>query len=384
MAKLPGLKDQLHTLIGLPSISSCSPDFDQSNRAVIDQLAEWLNELGFQCQVLSLSTNPQKANLVATLGSGPGGLVLSGHTDTVPYDQGQWQSDPFKLTEREQRFYGLGSSDMKSFFALAIEAIRQLDGASLKRPLILLATADEESSMQGARDLATYGGPNARYAIIGEPTSLQPIRMHKGFLSDKLTVHGRSAHSSNPALGSSAIDAMHEVIAELLSFRRQLVSNYQRADFEVDIPTMNLGCLHGGDNPNRICNSCELQFDLRCLPEMSNAELRANIAGRIEQVARRTQTTIDYEPLQLGTEPFEQAADSEIVRVAEQLTGQAAGNVAFATEAPFLQQMGMETIVLGPGSINQAHQPDEYIELQQIKPCVTLLGRFIEHFCVKP
>ncbi len=382
MAKLPALEQQLKTLIGLPSISSCSAQHDQSNLAVIDQLASWLNELGFNCEILPLSDKPSKANLIATLGTGSGGLVLSGHTDTVPYDDGKWQSDPFSLSERDNRFYGLGTSDMKGFFAVAIEAIRQYSAKDLKQPIILLATADEESSMQGAKELAASGRPKARYAIVGEPTNLQPIRMHKGILMDKVTVHGRSGHSSNPAAGASAMDVMHSVLGELMGFRQRLARDFSHAGFEVNVPTMNLGCIHGGDNPNRICGQCELQFDVRALPGMDNAGLRADIAALIASVAHRHEVQIDYQPLVDGVPAYEQAADSELVKAAEKLTGHTAGSVAFGTEAPFFQSMGMETIVLGPGSIDQAHQPDEYMELHQIKPCVKLLSQFIERFCI--
>lgn len=382
MAKLPALEQQLRTLIGLPSISSCSAQFDQSNRAVIDQLASWLNELGFNCEILPLGNKPEKANLIATLGSGSGGLVLSGHTDTVPYDDGKWQSDPFRLSERDNRFYGLGTSDMKGFFAVAIEAVRQYTAKDLKQPIILLATADEESSMQGARELAASGRPKARYAIVGEPTSLRPIRMHKGIMMDKITVHGRSGHSSNPAAGASAMDVMHSVLGDLMSFRQQLARDFNHAGFEVNVPTMNLGCIHGGDNPNRICGQCELQFDVRALPGMDNAGLRDDIAALIAGVAHRHEVQIDYQPLVDGVPAYEQAADSELVKAAEKLTGHTAGSVAFGTEAPFFQGMGMETIVLGPGSIDQAHQPDEYMELHQIKPCVKLLSQLIERFCI--
>jgi len=388
LAFLPKLEEQLATLIGLPSVSSCSPAFDQSNRQVIDQLASWLTEIGFQCEITELSTNQGasntqgKANLVATLGSGSGGLVLSGHTDTVPFDDGKWQSDPFTLSERDGRFYGLGSSDMKGFFAVAIEAAQRYTASDLKHPLIILATADEESSMQGARDLANSGGKLGRYAVIGEPTSLQPIRMHKGIAMDKVTVHGATGHSSNPAAGHNALDIMHKVVGDLMLFRTEMAANYQNSNFVIDVPTMNLGCIHGGDNPNRICKDCELQFDIRALPGMDVGLLRSEIAQRIQRIAADSGVNIEYQPLVLSVPPFEQAANSELVAVAERLTGSQSGAVAFGTEAPFLQSMGMDTIVLGPGSIDQAHQPDEYMELHQIKPCVKLLGQLIDTFCV--
>ncbi|HBC36509.1 MAG TPA: acetylornithine deacetylase, partial [Marinobacter adhaerens] len=163
-AVVPGIRDMLARLISLPSISSASAKWDHSNEPVVRTLAEWLEALGFSVEILEVPGMPGKFNLIGTLGSGPGGLVLSGHTDTVPFDDKRWQSDPFTLTERDNRWYGLGTCDMKGFFPLAIEAARAFVDEDLKQPLIILATADEESSMDGARALAEAGKPKARYA----------------------------------------------------------------------------------------------------------------------------------------------------------------------------------------------------------------------------
>ena len=193
------------------------------NRPVIDALANWLEPLGFDVKVMPLKTQPHKANLIATLGTGTGGLVLAGHTDTVPCDDALWQSDPFALTERDNRLYGLGSADMKGFFAIAIEAIKPLLDSKLKAPVIILATADEESSMDGARALVKDDLLGARYAIVGEPTGLKPIYAHKGIMMESIVIEGRSGHSSNPLLGNNAMEAMHEVITELLTLRLSLI-----------------------------------------------------------------------------------------------------------------------------------------------------------------
>ncbi|MBT8129918.1 MAG: M20/M25/M40 family metallo-hydrolase, partial [Gammaproteobacteria bacterium] len=178
--KAPEFTESLQQLIALPSISCTRPELDQGNRKVVDMLAAWLEDLGFNTEIQPVSADGNKANLIATAGSGNSGLVLAGHTDTVPYDEHRWTSDPFKLSETDNRLYGLGTADMKSFFALAIEAIRDLDLARLQQPLIILATADEETSMNGARALNAGHLSNARFALIGEPTGLRPVRMHKG------------------------------------------------------------------------------------------------------------------------------------------------------------------------------------------------------------
>ncbi len=374
--------DQLRQLVGTPSVSSTDPTWDQGNRAVIDLLATWLTDMGFTTEIQEISADGGKANLIATLGSGPGGLVLAGHTDTVPFDEGRWQSDPLQLTERDHRLYGLGSTDMKGFFPLAMAAASSFVDTPLKQPLILLATADEESSMNGARKLAAAGRPKARAAIIGEPTSLTPIRMHKGIMMEAVRVTGKAGHSSNPDLGNNALEGMHAVMGDLMDYRQQLGTRYSNDLFQVAFPSLNLGCIHGGDSPNRICGQAELHFDLRMTPGNDNATVRGEIKQRMAQIAQQYSLDIELRSLIKEVAPFEQAADCELVRLAEQLTGHSAQAVAFATEAPFLQQLGMETIVMGPGSIDRAHQPDEYLELEQMQPCIALLQQCIRHYCL--
>lgn len=373
---------QLQQLVGTASVSSTDPSWDQGNRAVIDLLASWLSDMGFHTEILPVNANGSKANLIATLGSGPGGLVLSGHTDTVPYDDGLWKSNPLSIVERDNRLYGLGSADMKGFFPLAIAAAGAFLDTTLKQPLIILATADEESSMAGARALASAGKPKARAAIIGEPTSLVPVRMHKGIMMEAVKVTGQAGHSSNPALGNNALEGIHAVIGDLMTYRQQLQSRFSDNLFQVAYPTLNLGCVHGGDSPNRICGQAEMHFDLRVTPGGNNASIRAEIDARMAQIAQQHSLGIEMRPLITPVDAFEQKADSALVRVAEKLTGHQAQAVAFATEAPFLQQLGMETIVMGPGSIDRAHQPDEYLELDQIEPCIALLQNFIRHYCL--
>lgn len=373
---------QLGALVGTASVSSTDPAWDQGNRAVVELLAQWLGAMGFATEIIDISPDGAKANLLATLGSGPGGLVLAGHTDTVPFDEGRWRSNPLRLTERDGRLYGLGSTDMKGFFPLVMAAAGSFLDKPLRQPLIVLATADEESSMNGARALAAAGRPRARAAIIGEPTGLVPVRMHKGIMMESIRVTGRSGHSSNPALGNSALEAMHEVMGELMDFRGELARRFTNPAFEVAAPTLNLGCLHGGDSPNRICGGSELHIDLRLTPDGDDRAVREELHQRLQAVAGRREVAIDFQPLVEPVPPFEQGADSELVRVAEQLTGHRAEAVGFATEAPFLQQLGLETIVMGPGSIDRAHQPDEYLELEQLRPCIRLLEQFIAHYCL--
>ncbi|EAW32759.1 acetylornithine deacetylase [marine gamma proteobacterium HTCC2143] len=383
MAKsVPSLLTMMNELLSEVSVSSTSSEWDTGNLAVINKLADWLGSLGFTCQIMPLAGKANKANLIATLGTGSGGLVLSGHTDTVPYNENRWDMNPLGLTERDNKLYGLGATDMKGFFPIAIEAAKSVLDKTLVEPLIILATADEESSMDGARALADQGLPKARFAVIGEPTNLKPIRMHKGMMMEAVTVEGRAGHSSNPSLGNNALEAMHWVMADILAFRSELQQQYNNPLFDVAVPTLNLGCIHGGDNPNRICGQCELHFDLRALPGMNNDELHAALDQRLKPLAQRLNINISLRALIKNIQPFEQPADSELVKIAEQLTGYGSEPVAFATEAPFLQQLGMQTIVMGPGSIDQAHQPNEYMALNQVQPAVDLFTRLIGKFCL--
>ncbi|MEZ5525544.1 MAG: acetylornithine deacetylase [Pseudomonadales bacterium] len=378
---IPDLLTLMQQLIETPSVSCTNPAIDQSNRAVIDRLAQWLEDLGFRCEICPIPAQPHKANLIATLGEGPGGLVLAGHTDTVPFDEALWQHNPLGMTEDNGRLYGLGTSDMKGFFPIAIEAAKKFLDTPLKQPLIILATADEESSMAGAKALADMGRPLARHAIIGEPTGMRPIRMHKGMMMEEVRLLGKSGHSSNPAWGTNALDAMHAVMGELMTLRRELQRDYNNSHFDVSFPTLNLGCIHGGDNPNRICGHTELQFDLRPLPGMSLDHLRETLDTRLRAVADQHQVQFEMQNL-FGIPPFETEASREIVKVAEKLTGHRATSVNFGTEAPFLTQMGMDTIVLGPGDIDQAHQPDEYLSIDRIQPTIGLLEAMIKRFCL--
>lgn len=379
---LPSMKDQFAALIAAPSVSCTQPALDQSNRPVIDLLAGWLGDLGFVCDIQQVL--PGKFNLLATYGTGPGGLVLAGHSDTVPYDDALWKTDPLKLTEVDGTWVGLGSCDMKGFFALIIEAVRELVHQPFKQPLIILATCDEESSMSGAKALAAAGKPLGRAAVIGEPTGLKPIRLHKGVMMERIEILGRSGHSSDPSLGHSALEAMYDAIGELKGLRTQWQAQFRNPQFSVPQPTMNFGCIHGGDNPNRICGQCSLEFDLRPLPGMDPEMLRAAIRQKLQPLAELHQVQINYAPLFSEVSPFEQSADAELVKVAERLTGHTAEAVAFGTEAPYLQRLGCETIVLGPGDIACAHQPGEYLEMSRLQPTVRLLRQLIEHYCLTP
>lgn len=382
-AKLPEFTESFAQLIATPSISSVDPRFDSSNRAVVELLADWFDTLGLSVELCPVKENPDKLNLIACAGKGEGGLVLSGHTDTVPYNEPAWTQDPFILTEKDNKFYGLGTSDMKCFFPFILEILKGLDLTRLKQPLYVLATCDEESTMSGARALVDAQRKLGRYALIGEPTDLKPINMHKGIVMEKITLIGQAGHSSDPDLGINALEGMATVIDRLKQWRDQVQSTHNNPAFKVPVPTLNFGSIHGGDNPNRICADCEMTIDIRLLPEMDLELIRAGIRKSVMEAIDGSGLTVEFDPLFPGLPGMNTDSDTEIVKIAAQLSGEPAGTVAFGTEGPYFNLLGMDTVVLGPGDIDVAHQANEYLSADRIKPMQAMLSKIFEHFCLK-
>lgn len=383
MRKIPAFETCLAELIGIPSVSSIDPAHDQGNRAVVERLADYFAGLGLLTEVKPIPGKPDKFNLLATLGGAgePAALVLAGHTDTVPFDAEGWHTDPFRLTKKADRYYGLGVADMKGFFPIVLEALARLAGARLKRPLAVVATADEESSMAGARALLAQRRPPGRYCVIGEPTGLVPCHMHKGIIVETVRLTGQSGHSSDPALGQNALEGMHAVINALLAWRAELQRQYHNHDFKPPAPTMNLGRIRGGDSANRICAECELSLDLRILPGMSVAECRQRLHDTVRGAVAGKALRLEFSSVFDGTPPMRTARDSEIVRISEKLSGHTARAVAYGTEGPFFNELGMETVILGPGDIEVAHRPNEYLPIDRIAPMIDIVTRLTRHFC---
>lgn len=388
MKATPKLLEKIEQLIALPSVSSTQADIDTSNQPVINLLANWLNDLGFNCQVIPSSEG--KVNLISWIGpegkEGDDGLVLSGHTDTVNFDQTGWYTDPFKATELDNKLIGLGTADMKSFLAIAIEAAKEFSSKKLKQRLTIIATADEESTMQGAKTLIeTCKAKDQRlgkYCIIGEPTNLTPIHQHKGVMMEAIKVHGQAGHSSDPSLGNNALEGMRVVLNELEDFKQELANKYTNHEFVVPVPTLNLGHVHGGDNPNRICGDCELHIDLRPLPGMQIKILRDELHERILKITEPLGLKCEFEALFDGVPAFKTEKTSKIIQLTKQLSNKNPTTVAFGTEGPYFNKIGMETVVLGPGSIDQAHQQNEYLAMNSIQPTIDILQKVIHEICL--
>ncbi|AOT09670.1 acetylornithine deacetylase [Pseudoalteromonas luteoviolacea] len=383
---VPDFLDMYKTLIAKPSISAIDESLDLSNKAVIDALANWCRDLGFEVEITELTHAPGKYNLLARRepldsSKNHGGLMLAGHTDTVPFDDSRWQSDPFELTEKDNKLFGLGSIDMKGFFAFVLNAISQLDHKYQSEPLMILATADEETTMAGAQQVAQHTSLKPKYCVIGEPTDMVPVFTHKGHMSSAIRVTGRSGHSSDPDRGLNAIEVIQQVISRLLHLKEELKNKYSIEHFAVPHPTLNLGHIHGGDNANRICGCCELHIDIRPLPGLSIIELEQMLLNALKPINEQFPGCVDVIALHDPIPAFSGRTDSGLVKLAEKLSKQKAIAVNYCTEAPFLQQLGCETIVMGPGSINQAHQPDEHLDMDKIIPSQNVILDLIEKCC---
>ncbi|MFG5054177.1 acetylornithine deacetylase [Vibrio cholerae] len=375
---LPSFLEVYEGLISTSSISSTDARWDEGNEQVIAKLADWLSAIGFSIQIEQVA--PNKQNLIAKLGSGEGGLLLAGHSDTVPFDEGRWNYNPHALTQVNNRFYGLGTADMKGFFAFIYEAVKNVDWRKQTKPLYVLATCDEETTMLGARHFTENAPFKPDYCIIGEPTSLVPIRAHKGHVANAIRVTGKSGHSSNPALGVNAIEIMHEVLFALMQLRDRLIKEYRHPGFEIPTPTLNLGHIHGGDSPNRICGCCELHYDVRPLPSISLDGLDNLMRDALREVQQKWPGRIELVPLHDPIPGYECAHDHPFIHGISEICEQEAQTVNYCTEAPFLQQI-CPTLVLGPGSIDQAHQPDEFLAFEFIDPTVRVLSRAMQKYC---
>ena len=373
--------EHYETIINTPSISAFDQKFDQSNKPLIDILSGWFSDLGFSITIQLVPGTRNKFNMLAKIGSGEGGLLLCGHSDTVPYDEGRWQSDPFKVKQADGKLFGLGSCDMKGFFAFILEALKTIPLNKLNKPLYILATADEETSMAGARFFAEQQLIKPSMAIIGEPTELIPIYKHKGHIAQSLNIQGKAGHSSDPDKGVNAIEIMHQAMGQLMDLQSQLKSQFHDAAFSVPHVTMNLGHINGGDAENRICGHCKLNFDMRVVPELDDEQALAMIDEALAPVFAKYPDRLSLDLMYPTAPAFACRDEQNILALAEQLTGNKFQSANYATEAPFINQLGCDTIILGPGSIDQAHQPDEYISLDYVNPTVHVLQQMINKVC---
>jgi acetylornithine deacetylase len=375
--------DILERLIAFPSVSS------QSNLTLIQWIRDYLAELGVVATLVPAPDGQPKANLWATIGPDrPGGIVLSGHTDVVPVEDQPWSSDPFTLIRRDGKFYGRGTSDMKGFIALTLALVPEMLARPLKTPIHLAFSYDEELGCLGAPHLIAELGrrfPKPSLAIIGEPTSMRLGTRHKGCYSFETDVIGRDGHSSQTHKGANAISAAAEIIGELERIADELrASGISDANFEPPYSTINIGKIHGGTAINIIARHCQVQWDFRATPGADPDVLvlprlerfvASHVLPRLKRVAPEAE--IVTRP-RVRVPPLTEEKDGAAEALVKFLTGaNETIGMAFATEAGQFQEAGLSAIVCGPGSIAQAHQPDEFIEISQLEAGDEFLRKLI-------
>ena len=357
----------------------------ESNLGLIEWVRDWLRNYGIESH-LTYDATGKKANLFATIGGGARpGIVLSGHTDVVPVDGQAWDSDPFKAKLDGDRIYARGAADMKSYIAVALAHTPKFAAAKLQAPIHFALSYDEEVGCIGVRglleDLARHDIRPAG-CIVGEPTSMQPVIAHKGMRTFKCRVHGKEAHSSLTTQGVNAI----EYAAKLIVYVRQLAErmrDLEARDYTFDVPftTLQTGLISGGTAPNIVPRECQFHFEFRYLPGANPDALESEIRAYAETVLEPEMRKVDPGVgIRIETKSripgLSTAEDEQIAALAQQLARtERTRKVAYATEAGLFQQAGIPSIICGPGSIEQAHKPNEFITLEQVALCESFMER---------
>ena len=330
-----------------------------------------------------------KTNLHATLGpAAEGGIVLSGHTDVVPVDGQPWTSDPWTLTRRGERLYGRGTCDMKGFLALALAAAPEVLAARPARPVHLAFSYDEEVGCLGAPDMIAdmvRELPRPAVVIVGEPSDMTAVSGHKGVATFTLTVRGREAHSSLPEQGVSAIMEAVPLLARLHALAASLRAQADAASpFHPPYPTLTVGVVRGGTAGNILARECEALFDLRTPPGMDPAAVLAPFLAEVASLDARLKARAPEAGAAVRRRSLTPAFAPEPEGAAEALARRLAGDngparaVSYAAEAGQFQGAGFSTVICGPGSIEQAHQADEYVELAQMQRGAAFMARLVE------
>ena len=377
----------LSSLIGFDTVSA------KSNLALIRWVRDYLAEYGAAATLIA-SEDGRKANLVATLGPEVAdGIVLSGHTDVVPVTGQVWTSDPFATREHEGRIHGRGTADMKGFIAVVLSLVPEILAAGLDRPVHLALSYDEEVGCLGAPALIRHlvqDLPRPRLAIIGEPTGMKVANRHKGIYAFRTVVSGRDGHSSLPDRGVNAIAHAARIIAYLGALAEDLRAEARDDDFTPPHTTLNVGTIEGGTALNIVPRECAFRWEFRPVPGVDPDRVAARVRAHIDkEIAPRLlaeAAEADREAVGIATEetvrvpPLVAVPDQPAETLALALTGDnRAGTASFAAEAGLFQKAGIPAVLCGPGSIEQAHQPDEYVSVAQLEACEDFLRRLIAH-----
>ncbi|HUE09389.1 MAG TPA: acetylornithine deacetylase [Steroidobacteraceae bacterium] len=362
-----------------------------SNMGLIEWVRDYLTKLGATTR-LTHDASGKKANLFATLGdSKKPGLILSGHTDVVPVDGQNWDTDPFAAIERDGKLFARGSADMKGFIGIALtqapKFLAALNANRLDAPLHYALSYDEEVGCLGVRGLIAdleENGIRPAGCVVGEPTSMQPIIAHKGTHRFRCAVRGREAHSSYVTHGVNAIEYAARLVVYIRQIADRLAQFEQRDNgFTVPYTTLSTGLIRGGIAANVIPKDCEFQFDMRTLPQASPDALYQEIRAYAEALTREMQAIDSQAGIDLvwsaQTVGLAASESDAIVQWAMRLSRNSqVGKVSYGTEAGLFQQMGVPTVICGPGDIAEAHRPNEFVALEQLAQCESFMNRILD------
>ena len=375
----PDTLETIEKLIGFDTTSH------RSNRKLIDWVSEKLARNGASCR-LTWDESQQKANLLASFGPlHIPGYILSAHTDTVPVDGQSWTSPPYTAAIRSERLYGRGACDMKGFAGLAIAIASRVDVASLRKPLHVALSCDEEIGCVGVRALiadmfSQYPRPEG--CLVGEPTRMVPVVAHKGKTSFRIHLQGQAAHASEAPRYASALEGLGRVITALYDLAKlQCATADPDSGFDLPFSTVNIGCASGGTAINIVAAAASCDVEVRHLPGFEPQALIDEALHNAGLQCERLSITCET----LGSYPgLNQDMSDGFIRSAIALSpypAAAAQRVAFGTEAGLYQQAGIPTLVCGPGSIDQAHKPDEYVSLKDLDSCEVMLEKLLGEVC---
>ena len=385
---------KFETLEMIQKLISFDTTSRDSNLGLIEWVRDWLKPQGIESTLVYDREN-RKANLFATIHGKSGhaprpGIVLSGHTDVVPVDGQAWDSDPFQATIRDGRLYARGACDMKGFLGTALAMAPRFAQAELKAPIHFALSYDEEVGCIGVRgliELLSKQGFKAAGVIVGEPTSMNVVVAHKGKRAFRCTVHGRESHSALTPQGVNAI----EYAARLITYIRMMADRMQQLEardhgFDVPFTTMQTGTIRGGTAANIVPKECVFDWEFRYLPganpDAIENEVRsyaASLLPEMQKVAAETGIDFDLKSAIPGSDAKETDDLTQLALALARKPG--VSKVAYATEAGLFEQAGLPSIICGPGSITQAHKPNEYCDLEQIVLCETFMDRLLERVC---
>src|SRR5438132_10560685 len=370
------IQQTLAELVAIDSVSS------RSNAELISYLEARCKTVGLITEQLPHTdqTGRTKINLVArTSTESEVELALVGHTDTVPYDP-NW-TNALSVIEQDGKLFGCGACDTKAFIAATLTALDSIDITKVKKPLALVFTCDEEIGCLGAKRLAAAKPFKCRYAIIGEPTSLQPMRAGKGYCLAEITVRGREAHSAYPQLGASAIFRAARLIDQIEEIAEDLKSD-ARAEFDPPYTTLNVGLIEGGTAKNIVAGECRFTLEWRTIPGHESDYVLSLVKRAVDELQALDPHFVCQIDAARAGESFETRAESPLVHFLEESSNKPSGTVAFGTEAPSMIALGADAVVFGPGDIRVAHRTGEFVPIDQLNECVRVLCAAIERFCM--